>query len=174
MSLPEDTNARILETGERIAARWMAHRDLSRLYTTDLCNEGLLYLFDATGKRKYLDHVLTVWKSAGPEARDVNRFRPYFTCLHFDTWLRTGDTSFLQNFVSAADDVRSTTPRDIDGAVCYFYQPETRRIFIDMIQGYCTFMARAGWLSGDDSFFTECESQYRLFRDILRNPETDL
>jgi rhamnogalacturonyl hydrolase YesR len=163
-----------LEIGESVARRWMAREDWSRQYTTDLCNEGLLYLYDATGNRKYLDHVLKAWESAGSEAKDVNRNRPYFTCLHFDTWLRTGDTSFLQNFVMAANDVRTTTPRAEDGAVCYNYQPETKRIFIDMIQGYCTFMARAGWFSDDASFYDECSTQYRLFRDVLRNPETGL
>jgi rhamnogalacturonyl hydrolase YesR len=76
--------------------------------------------------------------------------------------------------MTIAQDFRDKVPRDVDGAIAAWIHPSQPRIFIDMLQGYAIFMARAGWLSGDDTYFDECVNQYHIFRQILRNPSTGL
>lgn len=143
-------------------------------YTTDLGLEGLLYLYDASKEQKYLDHVLQVWKFREDHQSAELNLHTLFTCLHFETYLRTGDRKFISDFTVKADRFRKMLTRDADGAVCYPIQPETKRIFVDMLQGYAVFMARTGWLTGDQDFFIECMNQYRIYRSILYNPGTGL
>jgi unsaturated rhamnogalacturonyl hydrolase len=101
-------------------------------------------------------------------------WKTLFVCLHFEMFIRIGDTKYIDRFITVAQDFRDNVPRDIDGAVAMWINPEQQRIFVDMLQGYAIFMARAGWLSGDDSYFDECVNQYQKFRHILRNPSTGL
>jgi len=163
-----------LDIADRIAKRIMVRHEVYPSYKTDLALEGLLYLFDASGNEAYLNHVLKVWAFRAEKKAATLDWHILFVCLHFETFLRTGEVKYINTFMEIAKDFRENIPRDSDGAVASWIRPENKRIFIDMLQGYAIFMARAGWLSGDDSFFDECVNQYQIFRDILRNPKTGL
>jgi unsaturated rhamnogalacturonyl hydrolase len=118
---------------------------------------------------------LNVWQFREEKNAATLSWKILFVCLHFEIFLRTGQVKYIKTFLEVAEDFRECIPRDKDGAVAYSVRPNSqRRIFIDMLQGYAIFMARAGWLSGDSSFFDECVDQYQLFRQILRNPKTGL
>jgi unsaturated rhamnogalacturonyl hydrolase len=163
-----------LEIGDLVAKTVMRDHEIFPSYTADLALEGLLYMYDATKNEDYLNHVLKVWDFR--EKHDAVRLDTniLFTCIHFETYLRTGDSRFISSFNDEATQWRLSVPRDKDGAVCYHILPESKRIFIDMLQGYAVFMARAGFLSGDAMFYEECVKQYETFRNILRNPSTGL
>ncbi len=163
-----------LAIADRIARRVMTQYKVYPSYTTDLALEGLLYLYDASGNEKYLNHVLKVWQFREANNAATLNWKILFVCLHFETFLRTGDIKYISTFMEVAKDFRDTIPRDYDGTVAYSIRPEKKRIFIDMLQGYAIFMARAGWLSGDESYFDECVNQYQYFRQILRHPQTGL
>ena len=163
-----------LEIGERVAGTMLRKTEKLPDYPTDLGLEGFLYLFDATKEKKYLDHVLQVWKFREENHAAGLDINSLFTCLNFETYLRTGDKKFISGFTDKVCSLRKTVPRDSDGAVCYPVQPETKRILADTLQGYAVLMARTGWLTGDQGFFTECMNQYSIVRDILRNPATGL
>ncbi len=163
-----------LEKAQPVANRIMTKHELYQSYHNDLQLEGLLYLYDASGILEYLDHVLSVWNFRTEQNADKLNYRILFTCLHFETWLRTGNDYFIRDFLETAREFRQAVPRDRDGAVCQIVRPENKRIFVDMLQGYAVFMARAGWLSGEEVFFNECVRQYEIFRSILRNPVTGL
>jgi rhamnogalacturonyl hydrolase YesR len=162
-----------LRIGDRVARRFMQRHDHWPSYPIDLALEGLLRLYDATGERNYLDHVLKVWDFRGKTPRDWLNYKILFTCIHYETWLRTRDARFVEGFADVASEFRRVVVRAADGAAGFFLEPRGA-IFVDMIQGYATFMARAGQLSGDDSFFDECAEQYRLHRDVLRDKTTGL
>ena len=163
-----------LEIGDLIARTIMRDHKIFPSYKADLCLEGLLYLYDATKNGDYLNHVLRVWDFR--EKNNVAGLDPriLFTCLHFETYLRTGDSRFISVFKDEAYKWKSSVPRDKEGAICHHINPEAKRIFIDMLQGYAVFMARAGFLTGDEMFYEECVKQYEIFRNILRNPLTGL
>ncbi len=163
-----------LEIGDRVAKTIMRDHEIFPSYTSDLALEGLLYLYDATKNEEYLDHVLRVWDFR--QKHNAVKLDPdiLFTCLNFETYLRTGDPKFIATFEEDASYWMSSVPRDREGAICSRIRPEKKRIFIDMLQGYAVFMARAGFLTGGTIFYEECVKQYEIFRKILRNPGTGL
>ena len=163
-----------LEVADRVAQRFMSQNKFYPSYTTDLALEGLLYLFDATGREAYLNYVLQVWHLREKNNLATLDWKILFVCLHFELFLRTGECKYIETFLDVATDFRNQVPRDENGAVAYHVRPAVKRIFVDMLQGYAIFMARAGWLSGDESFFDECVSQYQIFYRLLYNPKTGL
>jgi unsaturated rhamnogalacturonyl hydrolase len=163
-----------LKIGDLVAQTIMKNHEVLPSYTTDLGLEGLLYLYDASQNDEYLNHVLKVWDFRESKNASNLNVNILFTCLHFETFLRTGDLKYISSFSNEAEKWIASVPRDQDGAVCCIIRPELKRIFIDMLQGYAVFMARAGWLKNDNKFFNECITQYEIFRVILRNPETGL
>lgn len=166
---------RVLQAGQRVARRFMQRTDYAADYKNDLALEGMLAWHDVTQDRSVLDHVLTVLDVRGAKPGDgLDWRRQQFVCLDFALFLATEDEAHVARFVEVARAYRENVPRTADGAVAHFYRPETNRIFVDMLQGYATFMARAGWRSGDERFFDESVEQYVLFRKILRDPETGL
>jgi rhamnogalacturonyl hydrolase YesR len=142
-------------------------------YTTDLVLEGILALYDATGEARHLDFVLGVWEFRGRPRDSLTIGNSYFTCLHAETFRRTGDPRFVEGLVEVADEWRRTAPRTPEGAVAHRKVPSAA-VLLDMLAGYAPLMAAAGALSGDESFLDECVRQCRLYRDILRDPATGL
>jgi len=162
-----------LDAAYQIAGRWMRSFEQWPSYTTDLVLEGLLALFDASGDRRYLDFVLRVWEFRGRPRESLTIGNSYFTCLHAETYRRTGDPRFVEGLVEVADEWRRTAPRTAEGAVAH-RKDHGPAVLLDMLAGYAPLMAAASALSGDESFFDECAQQCRLYRDILRNPATGL
>jgi rhamnogalacturonyl hydrolase YesR len=142
-------------------------------YTTDLVLEGLLALFDATGDTRHLDFVLRVWEFRGRPRDSLTIGNSHFTCLHLETYQRTGDTRFVEGLVRVAAEWRRTAPRTSEGAIAHRRDP-FGAVLLDMLAGYAPLMAAAGMLSDDESYFDECALQCRLYRDILRDPATGL
>jgi unsaturated rhamnogalacturonyl hydrolase len=165
----------ILDAGRRVARRAMLRLDYPPGYTNDLLLEGLLWWSDAFGDPACLRHVLSVidWRHWKP-GQGLDWDDQLFVCIHFNLFLHTGDRAWLTRFVEVANDFRARVPRSFDGGVGWLNRPEVGRIFVDYLQNYALWMARAGWLSGDASFFEEAVSQYQLFRDALRDSKTGL
>ncbi len=163
-----------LKTGDLVARTIMKNHGVFPSYTIDLGLEGLLYLYDASQNDEYLNHVLKVWDFRESQNASSLKVNILLTCLHFETFLRTGDSKYISSFLNEAEKWMASVPRDQDGAVCYMIRPDSKRIFINMLQSYAVFMARAGWLKNDEKFFDECIAQYEIFRKILRNQETGL
>ncbi|MCW8132259.1 MAG: glycoside hydrolase family 88 protein [Planctomycetota bacterium] len=162
-----------LEIGARIARRFMRRTDRPRTYMNDLALQGLLWLHDVSNEPAYLAYVQDVmaWRKLPPE-RAYDWREQLYVMINYELWLRTQDDRYIAHVVETADAFRKEVPRDAEGCVAYFFRPETQRIFIDMLQGYATHMARAGALSGDADFFDECVGQYRAFRRILLDQKT--
>jgi len=167
--------ASIQAAGHRLASRAMRRVDYAASYPNDLLLEGVLWWYDSTGDPSYLRHVLSVIEGRGWKPGDgLNWEDQPFVCIQFNLFLTTGNRAWISRFVETARDFRARVPRSSDGAVAFYDRPDTGRIFVDYLQNYALWMARAGWLSGDRSFFDEAVSQYQLHRDALRDPETGL
>jgi rhamnogalacturonyl hydrolase YesR len=163
-----------LETGERIANTLAGIPGEYPSRSTDFALEGLLYLYDAGKKRKYLDHVLDMMEQRESVNASGLSTVMLYTCLPFETYLRTGDEKFIADFILEAEKLLASVPRDQDGIACTGRQPGQRQVLVDMLQAYTVFMARAGWLSGRQEFFEECANQYQIARNILLNRDTGL
>jgi len=168
-------DAGILEAGQRLARRAMQRVDYQAIYVNDLLLEGLLWWHEVSGDPACLRHVLAVmdWRGWKP-GRALSWQDQPFVCINFNLFLHTGDRAWINHFVETTNDFRARVARSFDHSVAYRYRPETGRIFVDYVQGYALWMARAGWLSGDTSFFDEAAAQYQLFRNVLRDTKTGL
>ena len=168
-------NLSLRDGGKRVAGRVMLRVDDQPTYTNDLMLEGMLWWYDAMGDSSYLEYVFSVINRRGwNPGKGLSWENQPFVCIHFNLYLQTGDSQWLARFVEVANDFRARVPRSTDGAVAFADRPETGRIYVDYLQNYATWMARAGWLSDDRSFFDEAVTQYQLYRDALRDPKTGL
>lgn len=160
---------------ECLAAEFVRRDRIPADYTNDLTLEALLLLDDVTGERKYWAFVQKILDERG---LSWERFPAYqsqpFNCITFALLERTRDPRYFGPFVAEMNKYRHGVPRAFDGAVSHYGDPHMGRILIDQLQDYSARMARAGWLSGDSSYFDEAVAQYGLFRTALRDPKTGL
>jgi len=163
-----------LKTGDLVARMVMRNFRIRPSDPADLTLTGLLYLYDATKNEEYLNHVLKVWDFRKTNNCDILDVRIYSSCLHFETWLRTGDNTFINGFEAFASDWKKSIQRNSDGIVCTGSQPDNLMMSAGFLQGYCTFMSRAGFLTGNVKFFEECTRQFELSRQLHRDPSTGL
>jgi unsaturated rhamnogalacturonyl hydrolase len=150
---------------------------LSRTYTFDLALEALLELSETSGNPAWREHALAVIQRRGltPASPLPYQAQP-FTAINYALFRATGHHAWLPVFVRESEFWRREAARSPEGAVLTYSRsdPSVRALLIDSLQEYCARMARCGQITGDASFFRECTSQFRLFRDLLRNPQTGL
>lgn len=152
-----------------LSATWMKTHEVWPKYTTDLGLEALLACFDATGDKRYLKHVERVWRYRHPPFDSLTAGNSYFTCIHFETYLRTGDAHYVNGLVELAEDWIRNAPRNRSGAMGHRSSPRGA-IFLDLLGGLAPLFARAGMLSGEVRFHDECVRQIGLYRDALFDP----
>lgn len=143
-------------------------------YRTDLTLEAILTLYDYTSDDRLLSYVRECIRKRGVRpAKPVPHHSQPFCCITFELFSRTGEKEFVQPFIDETEKRRKEAVRDKDGAVIH-QSTNSRGILIDYLQDHASRMAKAGYLSGDNTFFDECVEQYRIHRRILRDPETGL
>lgn len=142
-------------------------------YTTDLGMEALLACYDATADTNYLRHVEKVWEYRAPPAETLTPGNCYFTCLHYETYLRTGESRYVTGLVDLARDWLENGPRNCRGTLGHRKMPQGA-LFVDLLGGLAPLLARAGALSGQEVFFEESARLIDLYRETLRDPLTGL
>jgi unsaturated rhamnogalacturonyl hydrolase len=157
-----------------VARLLMINPEVYATYTTDLGLIGLLHLYDVTKESKYLDHVLKVWEFREEKNAAQHNWKILFVCLHFETYLRTGNEKYVKDFVDVVNDMNQSLPYDESGAVCHLENPEKRQTFVDLLQGYAIYNARAGYITGNSQYFDKAIKQYTLYRETLRDKKTGL
>lgn len=168
------TRATRSELGKLVARRFMAARRRDPGYLTDLGLEALITLYAAWGDRAYLDYVNEVIRHRGSHPRDSLNWRILFTDLHSTAWVRTGDASYVEGWLDDLYFYEAALPRDTEGRVLFFLNVQQPRLLVDMLQGYCIRLARAGLLTGDPTYFDRCAEQYALFAQVMVNSQTGL
>ena len=161
------------EAIKSLSATGMETHEVWPAYSTDLGLEGLLLCFDATGDPRYLRHVEKVWDFRGLPSRSLTVGNSYFTCLHYETYMRTGDPKYVDGLVDLALDWQKLGPRDARGALGHRGTPRGA-VFVDLLAGLAPLLARAGAVSGREEFFVESLHQIDLFHDALCDPKTGL
>lgn len=145
-------------------------------YTFDLTLDALLELYEVTGDDRYRDYVMGVMFRRNVRLEDPVPYENQpFGHLNYRLWLATGDDRMKQPFVDEAAAYRRETERSEDGLVLHRSLPDAPlEVLVDSMQDYASRMARAGKITGDPSYFEECVEQFRLHRDVLRDPENGL
>lgn len=170
-SIEKNTRERLCRL---IANRFIAARRQDPGYLTDLGLEALVVLYAAWGERRYIDYVNEVIQYRGAYPQDSLNWRILFTDLHSTAWRWTGDPTYVEGWLDDLYYYENALTRDSAGRILFFIDVEKPRLLVDMLQGYCMRLARAGLLTGDGDYFDRCAEQYELFAQILINPLTGL
>jgi rhamnogalacturonyl hydrolase YesR/glycerophosphoryl diester phosphodiesterase/pimeloyl-ACP methyl ester carboxylesterase len=164
--------------GVRIADRFVQANRHERNYRFDLALGALLELSEVGADPKYLQHVLGVIDRRGWQPTSDISFREQsFTCLNYRLFQTTRDRAWLPVFLAESRKCREQKARSLEGAVLH---PRGRQrgggeaLLLDDMQEFTARMARAGAHSGDAAFFAEAARQIRLYRAIVRDPQTGL
>jgi rhamnogalacturonyl hydrolase YesR len=170
--------------GRRIADHFVAENRHERNYRFDLALGALLELSEVTGEPGYREHVLAIvakhrnWTPA----TKVSWQGQSFTCLTYGLYRNGGknggvDQAWLPVFLAESRLCREGISRSPEGAVRH---PRGRErgggdaMLLDSMQEFVARMARAGALSNDPSYFAEAAEQIRLYRQVVRDPQTKL
>jgi len=158
-----------------IAERFIARGQVWGNYTLDLTLESMLEMDAVVGKKEYLPYVLWIMEKRNrpPEAVVPWESQP-FCHINYKLYELTRDPGYIKPFVDETARYRREVGRSPEGAITHLHEYPDRHLLIDMLQDYAARMARAGSLSSDESYFTECVKQYRIYRKLLRSSETGL
>lgn len=150
---------------------------LSRHYTLELTLEALMNLSEVTGKKAWRTHAFSVIKKEGltPNTPIPYQRQP-FTSINYALYQATQDNKWLPVFVRESTLLKEESRRSPEGAALVYSRATvgSRALLIDFIQEYCARMARCGKLTWDERFYEECASQFKIYRSILRDPQSGL
>ncbi len=144
-------------------------------YTLDLALEAMLEFDRVANCPELRDYALGIVKQREwPEKSPSYTAQP-FCHLNYKLYEVTGDAAYIQPFVSESERYRNEVTRSPEGAVAHKADEQPgRHLLIDQLQDYASRMARTGKLTGDKTCFSECAEQFRIYRSIVRDPETGL
>lgn len=168
-----------LSTSADRVAQAMADGQLSlHGYKKDLAIEGLLRWGQATGREDLVRQAQRTAADSGLTAGSVDNFqRGPFNCLVFWLWKSSDDSKWLPGFVEQTLQYADEVSRSPEGAIEH---PRGQKrgggqaMLIDALQDYASRMAMLGQVTGDEQHFSEAVRQYRIYRKILRDPDTGL
>lgn len=147
-------------------------------YKEELAWEALLRWSEAAGREEWSDWVVTSARERGlrPDSRSARNRSP-FNCLIWWLHEHDGDDAWLEPFIEQTRAYRKEVSRSPEGAIQHG-RGEKRgggdAILIDALQDYASRMAMLGVATGDETAFEEAVAQYRIHRDIVRDPESGL
>ncbi len=175
---PKKTDDRLLAAGLRIADRFVRENRHERNYRFDLALGALLELNSVADRPEYREHALSIVARRGWTPTTEVSFREQsFTCLTYGIYEATQDRAWLPVFLAESAKCREHKSRSSEGAVQH---PRGRErgggdaLLLDDMQEFVSRMARAGALSHDSDYFAEAAKQIRLYRSIVRDPQTGL
>ncbi len=167
------------EAGEAIARSVLDQGKARTDYMYDLTLEGLLEYARVTENESHRQKVLQIvaeQRRITPETRVPWRRQP-FSCLTYALYEATGDRAWLAHFIQESRLCRDEIWRDGDGIMLH-PRGEKRgggeAMLIDALQEYTARMARTGYVTGEPEWFAECAVQFRLYRPIVRYPDSGL
>jgi unsaturated rhamnogalacturonyl hydrolase len=141
-------------------------------YTLDLTFEAFLAIDQVTGNKTYLPRILKVMDKRYD--KPSNTKSSPFCCITFALYEATNNKEYLVPFLSKTKNLYANVGRSPEGAIGHKPKEPGRHLLIDYLQDYASRMAKAGYISGDVKYFEDCVGQYRIYRKLLRNPETGL
>ncbi len=176
LSLQFSPCKKTLATADRIFAKLQKEDRVWGAYPIDLGMDALLALHQATGDTRYRDFVMAKLyrRNLGLDDPIPYRSQP-FGHLNFRVYEITGSKQAAEVFVGESLRYRAEMPRGKGGIFLHEGKNEGEpKVLIDAMQDYASRMARAGKLLGSKEMGAECVKQFRLYRNLLRDPRNGL
>lgn len=143
-------------------------------YTLEMAVEALINYSLVTSDTTWHDDIERFFHQRNYSFSDTIGYSSIpFSDPSFSWFLLKGDSSFIDPYLYESRKMMRSLVRTPEGAVCINHQGKNYML-IDYLQVYGARMARAGYLSGDTTFFSECTRQFELYRDILQYPNSGL
>jgi rhamnogalacturonyl hydrolase YesR len=175
---PPAVETPLAAAAERVA-KGLADRTVTlHSYKRSLAWEGLLRWGQASGRDRHVEWVFTEAANTGlTPGSEANFRRGPFNCLAF--WLHevSDDERWLPGFIEQTKAYREEVARSPEGAILH---PRGRQrgggqaMLIDALQDYSSRMAMLGRVTGDQTCFDEAVQQHRIYRNVVRDPQTGL
>ncbi len=167
----------------RVAGRVMDRGEVWRgTYKLNLTFEAMLEMGRVTGDNSYSNYVFQKMderNGSWDPGAVIGYDSPAFCHLDYKLYQISGDTNYLPNFIAQSDLYWSNITRSVEGAVQHDpnWPPDPdaqHALLLDRMQDYTSRMAQTGLLTGDTNYYAECAEQFRLYRQILRDPASGL
>jgi rhamnogalacturonyl hydrolase YesR len=162
------------QIARRVADRVMLHNAVWGSYTFDLALEAMLEFDSVAGCSKLRDYALGIVEQRGWEANQPAYTAQPFCHLNWKVYETTGNEAFVKPFVMESERYRNEVTRSPEGAITHKPDEPGRYLLIDQLQDYAARMARTGKLTGDETYYAECAEQFRIYRELVRDPQTGL
>ncbi len=144
-------------------------------YHLDFTLEAMLMLDEVRGETRYLPVVQGVWETRGLRPGDTVSYRSQpFCALNFALFRASDDSAFAGPFLHESERFFQEVGRSPEGAITHKFEQPGRYLLIDYLKEYVSRMTKAAYLSGDPRYAEEAARQVRLYRQLLRDPETGL
>ena len=162
------------EIAKKVAHRVMLHKQVWGNYTLDISLEAMLEFDRVAGSPELRDYALDIVKQRKWIQTPPRYESQPFCHLNWAAYQVTGNEAYVKPFVSESERYRREVARSPEGAVAHCSKDSGRHLVIDHLQDYASRMARTGELTGDTSYYAECAEQFRIYRNIVRDPKTGL
>jgi rhamnogalacturonyl hydrolase YesR len=160
----------------RVGGRVMYYNQKWGNYTLNLIFESMLEMGRVTGGNTWSNYVFQKMAERGGSwdpGAVIGYDSPPFCHLDYKLYQISGDTNYLSNFITQSALYRDEISRSAEGAILH-KDGDTYALLLDRLQDYASRMAQTGMLTGDTNYYAECALQFRLYRQILRDPATGL
>jgi len=157
-----------------VAERVMLREQVWGSYTLDLALEAMLEFDRVADCPELREYALSIVEQRNWQENPPSYTGQPFCHLNWKVIEATGNEVYVEPFVSESERYRNEVTRSPEGAVAHNPKEPGRHLLIDQLQDYAARMARTGKLTGDKTYFIECAEQFRIYRGIVRNPETGL
>lgn len=179
-SLPPTTPAeevveRVVEHFSKKHNHFATFEDAWGGYKMDFTFKAMLIFDEVRETYQYTPIVLQAMETRQLSPSDVISYKKQpFCALNFTLWRITGNPAYEAPFLQESAKMREEVSRSPEGAITHRFETPGRYLLIDYLKEYASRMAKAGFISGDFSYFAQGSQQYQIYRRLLRNAVTGL
>jgi len=163
------------DIARRVRDRVLAAQPVWGNYTLDLTLEGLLAVGIASKDPEFIEPVWAIIRQREWTAESSIAWQSQpFNHINYQLWQLSGDYGWLRQFLVQSERYRTEVVKSAEGIMLHPLSSGPPVMLIDALQNFVGRMARAG-VHGLGPDYTEAAvDQLRIYRAILRDPDTGL
>lgn len=160
------------QTAEKAVAPFMNKGDLWGPYYMELTWEAMLCF----GSPEFERYVLEKMQERDWTAETVIPYeRQPFGHVNYRVGKTTGEPGWLENFAKETMRYRREAVFTPEGAITLNDKRLSNHpMLLDVMQDYASRLAQTAAITGDETLYEESAAQFRIYREVLRDPQTGL
>ncbi|NRA39299.1 MAG: glycoside hydrolase family 88 protein [Planctomycetes bacterium] len=155
---------------KRVSAAFQARGSLDAIYCNDLFLEALLTYASCSAESSVADYVFDVMQKRNCTAQTQVPWKLQPFChIGYALYQFTGDEAYAQAFVAESENYFKQGERSSDGLMVHVCEPRPQgAVLIDSMHDYCSRMAQAASLNGNDEMAADAVEQFQRHYQLLR------